>query len=200
MAVQVRLIERSWPSSVTTGADVGAPAQPLLLAGRGRAMDLVPLEGGPDGRHVRRAVAEVAVVVVGGEHREVAAGGGAAAADRAGVPVADGLRADVEEPRGDLVRRLRVVVEGGIEQVPRHEVPARLGRDVALAVRLAAAGAGGALGAGIPERRPDPAHWPSVKPFRIQLMVCGASQRWFMKSMSRTPVQPVAGVPSQASP
>src|SRR6478736_4637496 len=43
-------------------------------------------------------------------------------------------------------------------------------------------------------------HWALVKPLVIQLIVCGALQRWFSKLTSRTPVHPVAGVPSQTSP
>ena len=126
-----------------------SPGAAAVVGRRRRAVDLVALEGRPDGRHVGRAVVQVAVVVVGREDRQVAAGRRAAAADRAGVPVADRLSADVQETRGDLVRRLRVVVEGRVEQVAGHEVPPGLRHDVALAVGLTAAGADGAFrGAG----------------------------------------------------
>ncbi len=138
-------MERSWPFEGHDRRLGRAPAQPLFVGRRSRAVDLVALERRPDGRHVGRAVAQVAVVVVGREDRQVAAGRRAAAADRAGVPVADGLGADVEEARGDLVRRLRVVVEGRVEQVAGHEVPPGLRHDVALAVGLTAAGADGAF-------------------------------------------------------
>ena len=54
--------------------------------------------------------------------------------------------------------------------------------------------------AGQAKAGPVPSHWADVNPWVIQVTVCGRSQRWFMKSMSRTPVQPVAGVPSHWSP
>jgi len=88
--------------------------------GRGGAGDVVAVERGVDGGHVRRAVVQVAVVVVGAQPLHVAVGGAAAvgrAAAAAGVPGADVAAALVEELVADDERGLAVQVEGRAGEV-----------------------------------------------------------------------------------
>ena len=85
-----------------------------VLDGRGGARDVVPVVGGEQRRHVRRAVGQVAVVVVGGQPLHVAVRRSAAVRRGragAGVPGADAAAALVEELVADDERLLDVVVE-----------------------------------------------------------------------------------------
>ena len=103
-----------WAVAVTVGAVVGPPAQPLLHRGRRGAGDLVPLEGGADGRHVRRAVRR------GCRCRRPRPGTACSrrwrrSRRRAGarVPVGHGWLPRKTRPRGQLQGGVLVEVEGG---------------------------------------------------------------------------------------
>ncbi|KXJ04418.1 hypothetical protein AC249_AIPGENE6600, partial [Exaiptasia diaphana] len=114
------------------GATVG-------LHGRRGAGDLLVVEGRVDGRHMRRAIVQVAVVVVGGQVVLVTAVARATAAtDATGEPVADRAGGDEGQAIDDFVGGVVVVVEGRALQLALPQGPHGLGVDAADTVHAAA--------------------------------------------------------------